>query len=349
MNRKTPIVAFVAHGAVAWVERMLVPLDWMRAWGYRLAAPIAAPLYANRARRVIWLGSLLVIGAFCLTLLVPLWLLALGPVLLGVPHLLSDLRYLVVRPGLHRQPRLWAVAPLVLAVGVGGGPMVGVCAMLPAILAAGGARVRKGVLLGSWAVLTGIAFFSPMGFQRVFLHIHNIIAVILWWWWRPRCGVDWIVPGWVLLGSIALLGGAAEPMLNRFGGWTAPWTGQSFSDYVDQIAPLTDENLALRGVLLFCFLQAVHYSMWLRLIPEDDRPRPAPRPFRSSWRALLEDFGTWPLFLVGGLAILVVGWAVVDLPGARLSYLQVAAGHGYLEIAAMTYFFANERRALQRF
>ena len=47
--------------------------------------------------RGIWLAFGLGIAALGLTRLAPLWLLALGPLLLGVPHLLAGLRYLAVR------------------------------------------------------------------------------------------------------------------------------------------------------------------------------------------------------------------------------------------------------------
>jgi len=62
--------------------------------------------------------------------------------------------------------------------------------------------------------------------------------------------------------------------------------------------------------------------------------RPAPRPFRASLRALKDDLGG-PLLVVSGVVALgVAGWALVDLAGARLGYLQLAAFHGYLELAA---------------
>ncbi|CAK0756211.1 conserved membrane hypothetical protein [Gammaproteobacteria bacterium] len=330
-------------GGVEWVARKLMPLDQVRSMAYRLAAPIAAPLYANREYRVAWLGTVLVCTAFGLSLLVPLWLLSLGPVILGVPHLLSDLRYLVMRPGLHRRPALWFSAPTLLAVSFGAGPVVGLVAMVPAILAAEGAEWRKLVLLGVWVVLTGLAWFFDIDFQLVFMHLHNLIAVALWWSWRPRNIVAWVVPCLVLVGSVMLLAGVAEPVLNSLGGWTAEWTGNSFSNFLEQIAPPNSGSLAPRFVLLFCFLQAVHYGIWLRLIPEDDRPRPAPRPFQASWRSLVDDFGSLPLFIVGTVTLAIAIWGLVDLPGARLGYLQLAAGHGYLELAAAAYFLAKGR------
>jgi hypothetical protein len=84
--------------------------------------------------------------------------------------------------------------------------------------------------------------------------------------------------------------------------------------------------------------------VWLRLIPDDLRARAAPRPFLASWRALRADFGWWPLSALTLAALGVAGWALADLPAARLGYLRVGAFHGYLELAALA-FFAVERRS----
>src|SRR5262249_3123146 len=117
--------------------------------------------------------------------------------------------------------------------------------------------------------------------QDLFLHAHNFVALAVWWQWRPR-------PLWVL--AVPLAAG---------GGWLAlgPFTWPSFA-----------------------FLQAVHYAVWLRLIPEDDRARPAPRSFRASWQALRADFGRWPLLAFGGAALGLALWALVAAPDARDAY-----------------------------
>ncbi len=103
--------------------------------------------------------------------------------------------------------------------------------------------------------------------------------------------------------------------------------------------------LALRLVLAFAFLQSVHYGVWLRLIPEDDRPRAAPRPWRATWRALVQDFGVVPLMLFAALALGIAVWGVVDLTQARLGYLRLAVFHGYLELAVGALWLIEGRRA----
>lgn len=329
------------------VETLLAPADALRARLYRLLAPWAGPLFADRARRVAWIGALQVVLAFLLTLGAPLWMLSLGPILFGVPHLVSDARYLVVRPGLHRRTilALLCSAPL-LATCLGAGPAVGLLALLPAILGARGSWRRKGPMLAVWAGLSALALGFGALFQLAFAHLHNVVAVALWWWaWRDRHARAWAVPLLAAAGTVALLSGAAEPVLTALGAWTAPWTGTSFTQQAKVLAPHASPVLALRLVLAFAFLQSVHYAIWLRLVPEDDRPRAAPRPWRATWRAMVEDFGVAPLLIFVALALGIAAWAVVDLTQARLGYLRLAIFHGYLELAVGALWLIEGRRA----
>lgn len=329
------------------VEALLAPADAVRTKVYRLLAPWAGPLFADRSRRVAWFGAVQVVFAFLLTLAAPLWTLALGPILLGVPHLVSDARYLVVRSGLHRRTFLVVLCgtPL-LATCFGAGPVIGLLALLPAILWARGPWQRKGPMLGVWATLTSLAWDFGATFQLIFAHLHNGVAVALWWWaWKERHARAWAVPLLAIAGTVLLLLGAAEPMLTALGGWNAPWTGSSFAQHAEALAPNAPPVLALRLVLAFAFLQSVHYGVWLRLIPEDDRPRAAPRPWRATWRALVEDFGVVPLTLFVALAIGIAVWGVVNLTQARLGYLRLAVFHGYLELAVGALWLIEGRRA----
>ena len=85
--------------------------DALRRGALRIAAPLVAPLYARRELRVAWLGSIAIVVSLALSLAYPLALLSLGPLLLGVPHLLSDVRYLVVKPRAHAR---WSLVLFVL-------------------------------------------------------------------------------------------------------------------------------------------------------------------------------------------------------------------------------------------
>ncbi len=94
-------------------EEWLRPLDRARTALFVRAlslAPLRAVLVEKRRR----VPAMLLIhagAAFVLSVFAPTLLLVVGPLLLGVPHLLADLRYLVLRP------RLSTVARAVLFVG----------------------------------------------------------------------------------------------------------------------------------------------------------------------------------------------------------------------------------------
>jgi hypothetical protein len=307
--------------------------------------PRCPRLFADRARRVAWLGSASVGAAFALTVSVPLWLLALGPLLLGVPHLLADLRYLVVAPGLHRRAGLCAAAGLpLLAVGLGAPSAVGLLPVAVAALFARGTGARKAAVLAAWAVLTAAAWADDALVVIGFLHLHNVGALAIWWSVRPRDGRSACVPGLAAAGTVLLLGGAMDPVVVALGGWSAPATGIDLAAHAQALVPLGDATLAARGLLCYAFLQAVHYAVWLRLVPEDARERPVPRSFRASWQALRLAFGGAALALVAALAAGLALWGAYDLVAAREGYLRLAAFHGYLELAVAALLIVERRR-----
>ncbi len=320
-------------------------IDSVRSRVYRALRPWLAHLYADRASRVLWLGVFSVLVSFMLTLVSPLWLLALGPVLLGVPHLVADARYLVVQPKLHERGALaFMVALPLLATGFGAPPAISLLCLVPAVLMARGSVTRKVIALTVWAGLTALSLAWENPFLLVFLHAHNLVALGWWWALRPRTKEAFVLPVLVLACTGFLLAGGADPILTALGAWAAPGSGTSFSEFIETAAPGLGSTFGPRLVLSFAFLQSVHYAMWLRLVPEDARSRPAPRPFRATWDALVKDFG-FPLLLVFiGLSAFIAFWGLKDLAGARWGYLRLAAFHGYLELAVAAFFLVERKR-----
>jgi hypothetical protein len=100
-------------------------------------------------------------------------------------------------------------------------------------------------------------------------------------------------------------------------------------------------------VLFFAFAQSVHYAVWLRLIPEDDRARPGLRSFTSSVRALTQDVGRPLVVFAGVLTLALSAWALSDLCAARDVYLRVAGFHAYLELAVLALFVVEGRFPLR--
>ncbi len=327
------------------VTGLLAPIDALRIAALRPWGPTLRPLILSRERRVALSGALGVTIAFAVACGAPLWGLALGPVLLGVPHVLADLRYLVVRPGLHRRGLLLVLAGIPLALAALEPQIeIGLLAAAGAVLAARASWTRKTVLLALVAISIIAAWKHGFIAQLVLLHAHNLIALGLWWFWRKRTASAWVIPALSILGTAAIFLGAAEPMLSLTGGWSAPATGKGFTEHVEAYAPLGTPMLGLRLLLAFVFLQAVHYLVWLRLVPEDDRSRPAPRSFTASWNALRDDFGIIALAVVAAVALVIAVWGAVDLSAARDGYLRLVGFHAYLELAVAALWLAEGRR-----
>jgi hypothetical protein len=325
------------------VEILLSPLDRARSALYRAFGRPLRGLIASREDRVAAYGLLGTVTALLLTTACPLWLLALGPLLLGVPHLASDFRYLVARRGYQRRLALViGVAVPLLAVSIEPRFRVGALAMVPAIVLARASVARRALMLASFGGVYAYALQLGVVADYAFAHLHNLIAIGLWWAWRPRSKrVHAVVPLGFLLGAVAIFTGLVERGLLAAGGFFAPRTGLDLGALSYALAaPWADAHplFALRMVLFFAFAQSVHYGVWLRLVPEDDRGREAPRSFTSSFRALRSDLGGFVLAAVSVTALALLAWARVDLPGARVGYLRIAAFHGYLELAALALF-----------
>lgn len=336
---------------------MLPLLDAGRGLTLRILVKIlgsaAAPFLTRPSLRIAALGSLAVAVGLGLSLAAPLWLLAVSPLVLGVPHLLGDLRYLVARPGCHRRTRLVLLAGVPLLVcGLGAGMPAGLLAVAGAMLAARGEGFfRRGLGLLACAAVGLVGYRYGFYYLELALaHVHNFVGVLLLWLWRPRREVWPLVPlVLVLVGSALILLGVAEPAAWALSlGPRSPELGAGALQGLLAPAGLFDPTLGLRLVLVYAFAQSVHYAVWLRLIPEDDRERPAPRSFSSSLRALRADLGG-PL--LAGALIVFVGlalWALRDLAAARTGYFRVALFHGYLELCALGLWLVEGRPARPR-
>jgi hypothetical protein len=249
---------------------------------------------------------------------------------------LADLRYCVVRPGWHRERRLWLTAgiPLV-ALGFGAPLELGLLGVAASALVLGPHSQRKLLVVGAALCLAAITHALDSTADLIFAHAHNFIAVAMWATWRRReSRLYLLVLASFVLASAGLMLGVGEFA------WTSSLAanlpaGLGASTHVESLAPALPQSWALRLVMLYAFAQSVHYGVWLRLVPEDDRPRTTPRSFRASYRALRDELGA---LLLLGFALAGVGlaiWACVDLVEARTGYLRFARFHGMLELTAI--------------
>lgn len=319
---------------VVSAETWFGPLDRVRRAMLAMVARVGPSFVAKREPRVALYACMLLAVAFAATALAPMWLLLLGPIVLGVPHVVSDMRYLVARPRLHTRWPVWVFVGLPLvACFFGGGVRAGLVATCGALVVARGALLVRATGIAIAVALFALVSRAPDVADLAFAHLHNFVAVGLWWAWRRREGKLHLLPlALFAFGCALLLFGVAAPDIRAL-----PY------EIGVGLVPLEIATFGGRLVALYAFAQAMHYTVWLRLIPEEDRDRPTPRTWAASFRALRGDVGPW---ILGAAALGAIGfgvYAIVNLVAARDAYLNAAIFHGHLEIAACALLFVERR------
>lgn len=334
---------------------MVPPLDRARVGVYRLLAPALGPWIRSRDVRVA-LHGLSVVGLSLLAaVLLPLPLMLVSPLLLGVPHLVADLRYLVARPGLHRRGGIAiVVGALLLLSGLTADLRWGLIGAAIAPLGARGSWGRRLVVASALLSVAVAAVVVARPAVLALVHAHNLIAVILWLLIAsalqrggPGGGLARIGPaGLAVAGGLAILSGGLDPLLCVGASLAVP-PGPGLQQHAAELAPGVAAPWDLRLVSTFAYAQAVHYGVWLRVIPEDARRRPAPRSFRASLRALRDDLGGGVLVAALAAMIGLCGWATWDLVAARAGYLRLATFHGPMELAVLGCWLVEGPRILR--
>jgi hypothetical protein len=344
----------------ALAELLITPLDRARTacimWGARVG--VLRALSLKKARRVpaLLVGHALV--ALVLALFAPAFLLVVGPLLLGVPHLVADVRHLVLRPVLPRLAGPMLLTGSILLLGARALEVAGVRGMGRVELGLAGAllfgaialalpsagaqrRLRATVATLIALLLVGAALTWPRESRVLLGHGHNVVALLLWlaFYRRGSAGAVWVVG--LVLGLAALLVFSPLAWLGYRHGVQSAFGLHSLAA-ADTLAPgIRSARLALGIVASFAFLQAVHYAVWLHAIPQDATRGDATLTFRMSWRSLGHDFGPWLLLAVVGLVLLVPLAGIVAPLAAQSAYLSLSAFHGYLELAAAALFFVR--------
>jgi hypothetical protein len=340
------------------LERAVAPLDGVRAALLRalLAVPPVGRLLTTRDRRVALWATVHALGALALTVCFPMLLFVLGPVLLGVAHVAADVRYLVLRRGL---PSFWKNA-----VWIGCAVLVGLriaeelgfrgslamrvellSAVLWTLLALGAGALaakssRRAIAALPVVAALGVAcWLWPAGVRLVFVHLHNVFAIVLWLaLFRSRPRAAWI-PLIVIAGAtLWLLGAPLGPSEATGGIYAFKLHLFAASDW---LAPGLPHQLAIGLTLTYVFLQSVHYSAWLVLIPQEDVRAQGTLTFKMSARSLLGDFGLAGVAAISIAALAVLAGALFDVHRSRALYLSLAMFHGYLEVALLAFFWAR--------
>jgi hypothetical protein len=338
------------------LDRAVAPLDRLRRHVLLglVRAPAVGRLLTRRDARLLAHSVASVAVTFALTLLCPGVLFVAGPALFGVAHVAADARYLVLRRSLPRWwttllvagccalfalralesafPDRWPFAATELAVGWTWA-LTGVFAGL--VAARDPRAATRALLVAPLVAALGVgAFTHPHLARLVFAHAHNVIAIALWLT-LFRARRRFALPALTLLVACAtlLLTGVALPWVHL----TGPGAARLVDESVFAWPAWMPQRTALALGVLYVMLQAIHYTVWLAFIPQDDTRAEGTLSFRMSLRALARDFPTPWLGVIVVLAAAILGASFLDAHRTRQLYLSLATFHGYLELAAASF------------
>ena len=317
-----------------------------RTYGYLSRVPGTRSIVAHKGRRIALMVMLSTLPAFALAALAPTFSLIVAPLLLGVPHLAADYRYLILRPR-WPAPVLWLTllgslvvlglraAELVTKSSFGtwevGAALVWCAAMIAA--AARASWQKRSIAALGLGALACAALIQPELTRLIFGYAHNLVAIGLWLFLFRGARKTALWP-------LAMV--AAGALLLLFGG--DRWL--SFGQAALGLSALTgSEFFALPGVsgadlgviTSFAFLQSVHYAIWLHVIPHEQLPGNRTASFSRTFSGLRTDLGSIGILVVALLTLTTAAGLFVAPEQARMSYTSLSTFHGYMELAIALY------------
>lgn len=342
-----------------FTDTLVLPLDRARTHLFSGALKIGVLRGAllDKGRRIALLLGAHAIAALVLSVFAPTLLLLAGPLLLGVPHLVADVRYLILRPALGSNARsvllagsglllLLRVAQSLGLAQVDRAELVVAGGWLLATSALGACRQtwrRAGLAAAAALLLLCVGWLWPRSLRIGLAHGHNLLALALWVFAfaRRRRLATALTLGFVTVGALLL----ATPLAwFGFNAGLRECFGLHALQAADTLAPgVHSVRLALGVVASFAFLQSMHYAVWLHAVPQEETRGNATLSFRMSARQLRRELGAWGL---AGAALLVIAVPVAALWGSALGvkdlYLSLSSFHAYLELAAGALFFVSK-------
>ena len=341
-------------------------LDRVRshALAWAAAHPHIFPWVRSREARVLLRAYVAIGVALVLALVAPCAALALGPLVLGVPHVAASVRYLVLRQKMHPA---YIAALVVACLGLVGARVVtlvsdpGAAIVLTAVRVevslgcalaatsaivgvASGGSVRRGAF--AVAVLVALALVLvvfPYAGRLAFVHLHNLGVVALWVaLFRHKKAVRVVVALFAGLAIVCLV-----PPLS-----VASFGGVAFDDVAAWLAPNASPRLAAALVLAHVYTDSIHYAFWLGVVPDQALRGEGSLTFAQTLRGLGRDFGRMlPWVLLASLAVPAL--AMLGAEMARRVYFSFFGFHGYVEGATLVLAFVRgtspvEEREVER-
>ncbi len=305
-------------------------LDFARSYVLRrtLKIKFLRDCYRSKIKRtyLLFCVSLLVNGFLILNY--PLVSFYLIPLLLGVPHIYSSIRYgykssnqtpyyilwilIFVAQVLQRQR--WVSDPHGLLNG-----FAVLCTLF--IIKINFRETKNKLILFIPLVITLGFIWNAFIAALVIMLAHNFFAFIFWYYSSKSIEEKRMV-------VIAFAFTLATAIILYF----VPVSTQ-LGELAQNLTGLYETRITLWLTSAFLFTQSIHYFIWLKAIPDFTLQTDTPLSFRNGDKKIRDFFGNRIYFYIGSLIIVLTVFSFyVGLEEGRQLYIQLSAFHGLAEI-----------------
>ena len=273
--------------------------------------------------RLLITGMLVVAGvSLALATRAPLTVTVLGLILFGVLHNILEIRYVAGRFASLLTGR-FLILLLILTTGIA------LCRLSAQFWpdAARNAEIGIGYLIllagcriglrGGWLVVAVVvlavaslgSFSYPAYHFVVLTHLHNLVPLIFLWDWarrippRARLGFRLTQVLWIVILPLSILLGSVDRWISAGPGVVARFVGDGSRVIAGAAPPEVATQIGLRFLVMFAFMQTMHYVVWVGFLPRFAPDATAAFDARVPW---LAGRRAWLVGLVAGgfLAVL---------------------------------------------
>jgi hypothetical protein len=270
----------------------------------------------------------------------------LGLIAFGVLHNVLELRYVAGRfADVLRGRLLWTLVGLITGIVV--------CRLFAArtaeillaygVLTAGIWYATRGATrravaarvggLGVLAVALAVSLTFPAYHFVVLAHLHNVVPLFFLWEWSRRLTTGRTAfrvaqVGWVIAVPLLILAGAFDGLAVGSPSAVVAFAGSPAAIAAPAVPP--GVTIGLRFLVVFAFLQTMHYAVWVGFLPRAAPDAVAAFEARVPW---LRGWRAWALG--GGVALALAVPFTVDFAQGRALYAAFASYHAYLEFPVL--------------
>lgn len=340
---------------------------------FTLQIQILRSIFCNRSLRLLTLFLISFSISLTVSVFFPLWVLLIGPVIYGVPHIFASIRYFhyaVSGPEQFKNELVKKKTYFILCLLTAFVALYRLTSSahlfnmnFPVLSEWRGSTYIEvfGVLItftvASWIYrkslyqnLRGILLITPLflGYWLqpfytigLLILIHNFVAFFYWIISSKNEAekrVAYFATAAISTTTLLIFFGLFDPLYKYLTPSTdLPFAQLRVENLGQMILPWSSDYLTwLHTSIAYGFGQMLHYFVWLKVIGDQFHYHEMPTSFRQSFRLLQNDFGKIGVIRVLGIVIMSTFiWIFFRYPQARLIYFCLAAFHGFLEIAGL--------------